>query len=183
MADMLGDHANPKGVSARKLGPILGVTHTRINQWVAEGKLTRNEHGLFHIEEARREIASHQRAPGVPRAAAPVTGAPASPEAPTPPPSAGPTIARLQQAELALKIEERKVKLDATKGRLIDREKAKTLVRRLAQEERDAILAWPARVAPIMAAELGVEAHALHQLLDDHLRAHLSERGRESPDL
>lgn len=179
MADMLSDHANPKGVSARKLGPILGVTHTRINQWVAEGKLTRNEHGLFYIEEARREIAGHQRAPGVPRAPAPVTAAPDAPAAPTP----GPTIARLQQAELALKIEERKVKLDATKGKLIDREKAKALVRRLAQEERDAILSWPARVAPIMAAELGVESHALHQLLDDHLRAHLSERGRESPDL
>lgn len=180
MADMLTDHANPRGVSARKLAPLLGVTHTRINQWVAEGKLTRNEHGLFHVEEARREIASHQRAPGVPRAAAPVTGAPAPAD---PPPTQGPTIARLQQAELALKIEERKVKLDATKGKLIDREKAKALVRRLAQEERDAILAWPARVAPIMAAELGVDAHALHQLLDDHLRAHLSEQGRESPDL
>ena len=44
------------------------------------------------------------------------------------------------------------------------------------QAERDAILSWPARAAPILAAELGVDHHALHAALDASLRAHLTER-------
>lgn len=62
-------------------------------------------------------------------------------------------------------------------------EKAPTLarVRELAQQERDAILSWPARAAPIMAAELGVDEHALHAALDAGLRDHLS--GRAEPKL
>lgn len=57
-------------------------------------------------------------------------------------------------------------------------EKAPTLlrVRELAQQERDAILAWPARVVPILAADLGVDEHALHAALDSGLREHLSKR-------
>jgi len=62
------------------------------------------------------------------------------------------------------------------RGDLIDRAKATALVHRLAQEERDAILAWPARVAAEMAAELGVDAHRLQTLLAEGLRAHLAAR-------
>ena len=47
---------------------------------------------------------------------------------------------------------------------------------RLATEERDAILAWPARVAAELAAELGVDAHWLQTLMDARLREHLTER-------
>ena len=50
------------------------------------------------------------------------------------------------------------------------------LVHRLAKEERDAILAWPARVAAELAAELGVEPHRLQTLMDTRLRQHLAER-------
>jgi hypothetical protein len=89
----------------------------------------------------------------------------------------------LHQAELALKVEERKVRLDAAKGKLIDRAKARALVRRLAQEERDAILNWPARSAAVLASELGVDAHRLQSLLDEHLRAHLAERANQGVEL
>ncbi len=50
------------------------------------------------------------------------------------------------------------------------------LVHRLAKEERDAILAWPARIAAELAAELGVDAHRLQTLMDARLRQHLAER-------
>jgi len=62
------------------------------------------------------------------------------------------------------------------RGELVDRAKATALVQRLAREERDAILAWPARVAAEMAAELGVDAHRLQMLLEEGLRAHLVAR-------
>ena len=50
------------------------------------------------------------------------------------------------------------------------------LVHRLAKEERDAILAWPARVVAEIAAELGVDAHRLQTAMDIRLRQHLAER-------
>ncbi len=61
-------------------------------------------------------------------------------------------------------------------GRLIDKAAALRAVSQLAQAERDAILAWPARAAPILAANLQVNEHALHTALVTSLRAHLTER-------
>jgi hypothetical protein len=54
--------------------------------------------------------------------------------------------------------------------------RALLLVHRLAKEERDAILGWPARVAAEMAAELGVDAHRLQMMLESRLRTLLAER-------
>lgn len=62
---------------------------------------------------------------------------------------------------------------------LVEREPLLALVRNLAQQERDAILSWPARATPIIAAELGVDEHALHAALDASLRAHLTERAEQ----
>jgi hypothetical protein len=45
----------------------------------------------------------------------------------------------------------------------------------LKARERDAWLNWPPRVAANMAAELGVDAHRMEQVLDTYLRAHLAE--------
>jgi hypothetical protein len=53
---------------------------------------------------------------------------------------------------------------------------------RLAREERDAWLTWPARVAALMAAELGVEAHLLQKALETHVRSQLSELTDVQPD-
>jgi len=71
-----------------------------------------------------------------------------------------------------------KAELETAKmrGELIDRAMACQLVTELAQGERDAILAWPVRAAPILAAELGVDQHALYAALDASLRAHLTEK-------
>ena len=49
-------------------------------------------------------------------------------------------------------------------------------IRELAQGERDAILAWPARAAPLLAADLGVDQHNLQAAIDASLRAHLADR-------
>ncbi|MFO0992571.1 MAG: elements of external origin [Hyphomicrobiales bacterium] len=68
-----------------------------------------------------------------------------------------------------------RLRLQRMKGELVDRAKAQGLVFRLAREERDAWVNWPARVAALMAAELGVEAHPMQKLLETHVRAHLAE--------
>ncbi len=53
---------------------------------------------------------------------------------------------------------------------------------RLAREERDAWINWPARVAALMAAELGVEAHPMQKVLETHVRAQLAELAEVRPE-
>ncbi len=45
-----------------------------------------------------------------------------------------------------------------------------------------AIAFWPARVAALMAAELGVEAHPMQKILETHVRAHLTELAEVRPE-
>ena len=44
----------------------------------------------------------------------------------------------------------------------------------LAREQRDAWQAWPSRVSALMAAALGVSAHAVEVLLVKEVKAHLA---------
>jgi hypothetical protein len=78
-----------------------------------------------------------------------------------------------------------KVELETSRMRAetINREATLLLVRNLAQSERDAILSWPARAAPLLAADLGVDEHALHAALDASLRAHLTDRAEQTLEL
>jgi hypothetical protein len=68
------------------------------------------------------------------------------------------------------------------KGELVDRARATALVFRLAREERDAWLNWPARVAALIAADLGSEAHAVQKLIEAHVRAQLGELAEIRPE-
>ena len=65
-------------------------------------------------------------------------------------------------------------------GGVVQKEPALKLVRALAQQERDAILAWPARAASLLAAELGANEHQVHAALDASLRQHLTARAEIS---
>ena len=75
-----------------------------------------------------------------------------------------------------------RLKLQERKGELVDRARATALVFRLAREERDAWLNWPARVAALMAAELGVEAHPMQKALEAHVRAQLADLADVRPE-
>lgn len=68
-----------------------------------------------------------------------------------------------------------RLRLQRMKGELIDRARTTAMVFRLAREERDTWINWPARVAALMASELGVEAHSMQKTLESHVRAHLAE--------
>jgi len=61
------------------------------------------------------------------------------------------------------------------KGELIDRRQVELALHDRARGERDAHTAWVSRVAPIIAAELGVDLARLYATLDRELRAHLQE--------
>ena len=99
----------------------------------------------------------------------------------------GMTFMQARTANEVLKAQERRLRLQQMKGELVDRAKAVAQVFRLAREERDAWVNWPARVAAMMAAELSaswsdaaggavqVDQHQLHTVLERHVREHLAE--------
>lgn len=75
-----------------------------------------------------------------------------------------------------------RLRLQRMKGELVDRARATALVFRLAREERDAWANWPVRVAALMAAAFGVEAHAMQTTLETHVRAHLADLAEVRPE-
>ncbi len=106
----------------------------------------------------------------------------------------GTTFLQAKTANEVLKAQERRIRLSRLKGELIERARALALVFRLAREERDAWVTWPARAAALMAAELSascadvtgqqitVEPAAMQKVLEKHVRAHLDELAEVRPD-
>jgi transcriptional regulator with XRE-family HTH domain len=98
-----------------------------------------------------------------------------------PPVGGGTTFLQAKTANEVLKAQERRIRLQKLKGELVDRARAETLMFRLAREERDAWVTWPARAAALMAAELTaalgdgseVEAALMQKVLEAHVRAQL----------
>jgi len=103
----------------------------------------------------------------------------------------GTTFLQAKTANEVLKAQERKLKLAMLKGELIDRDRAVGLVFRLAREERDAWVTWPARAAALMASELGVmiadhgslEPAMMREVLEAHVRAQLDSLAEVRIDL
>ena len=107
----------------------------------------------------------------------------------------GMTFMQARTANEVLKAQERRLRLQQMKAELVDRTRAVAQVFRLAREERDAWVNWPARVAAMMAAELSascsktpdgtvlVDQHNLHTLLERHVREHLAELAEIRPNL
>jgi hypothetical protein len=81
--------------------------------------------------------------------------------------------------------QERQLAIQKKKGALVDRARAEALVFRLARQERDVWVTWPARVAALMAAQVAaevekasckpvvIEAATMQRVLDAHVRAQL----------
>ncbi|MDI3306258.1 MAG: elements of external origin [Acetobacteraceae bacterium] len=173
--------------SQRELARRLGVSHTALQKAQRAGRIAPEPDGTWDVEKVRTRLAESSdparktaafAAPLPPRPAAPAAAPLTAPAAaPDPLPRAAQnTFHDARTANEVLKAQERRLRLDERKGKLVDKARALLLVHRLAKEERDAILAWPARVAAEMAAELGVDAHRLQTLMDARLRAHLAAR-------
>lgn len=172
--------------SQRELARRLGVSHTALQKAQRAGRIAPEPDGAWDIAKVRARLAESSDptrktaafvAPVPPRPAAPA----ALPQAPAAAPDPLPRVAQntfhdARTANEVLKAQERRLRLDERKGKLVDKARALLLVHGLAKEERDAILAWPARVAAEMAAELGVDAHRLQTMMDQRLRAHLAAR-------
>ncbi|WP_255569570.1 elements of external origin [Roseomonas alba] len=177
--------------SQREVARRLGISHTALQKAQRAGRIAPEADGSWDIDKVRARLADSSdpvrktatlgspAALPMPAASRPALPAPiaASPPASDPLPRAAPnTFHDARTANEVLKAQERRLRLDERKGKLVDKARALLLVHRLAKEERDAILAWPARVAAEMAAELGVDVHRLQTMMDTRLRQHLAAR-------
>ena len=165
--------------SNRELGRQLGVSETAIRKAEKTGRIRRAGDRSWDVEQVKAAWqagtdASQQRAraPGlkpVPEAALGAVkqtlheqGLPAA---------GGMTFLQARTANEVLKAQERRLRLQQLKGELVDRARAVSLVFRLAR----AWSGWPARIAAVLAAELGVDTHHLQTALDRHVREHLAQ--------
>ncbi|MBR9837037.1 MAG: elements of external origin [Rhodobacteraceae bacterium] len=89
--------------------------------------------------------------------------------------SGGMTMAKAAAADKAYSAQIKRLKLMQLKGELVSKKAVVAHVFDLARKERDSWLQLPARKAANMAADLGVDAHLMEQLLDRYIRDHLAE--------
>ncbi len=164
------------GMSRRAYARHRGVAESAVRKAIASGRITLEPDGTIDPVKADRQWDLQtdpvkRRGSPVPRAARKAvddTLAEAGPVGPA-------AFMRARAAREMIGAQTAKVKLAKLKGELIDKAKATALVFDLARRERDAWMNWPPRVAADMAAELGVDAHVMEQVLEHHLRRHLAE--------
>ncbi|WP_265502401.1 hypothetical protein [Paracoccus beibuensis] len=122
-----------------------------------------------------RQSTAAQRTPGANLAAPSIFG-----------PGDSSSYLKARTALTVYQAQERQIAIQKKKGVLVDRARAETLVFRLARQERDAWVTWPARVAAIMAAKLSAETEkatgeavtistgVLQRVLETHVRDQLA---------
>jgi len=194
--------------SNRELARQLGVSETAVRRAEKAGRIRREADGAWDPARVKAAWASNtdlaqQRPPRssrstshrralkpVPEAALGAVrdtlrehGEPISAGGPGSGPGQAMTFMQARTANEVLKAQERRLRLQQMKGELVDRAKAVAQVFKLARDERDAWVNWPARVAAVIAAELEVDPHQLHTVLERYVRDHLAELAEVRPSL
>jgi hypothetical protein len=196
-----------EGLSERQYAARVGLSRGAIQKAKAAGRLVLHADGSIDAEasDARRAETtdpSKTRKPPqlsrkpVPEAAVSAVGETLKEQGlAAPATNGGTTFLQAKTANEVLKAQERRIRLQKLKGELIDRARALALVFRLARQERDVWVNWPARVAALMAADLSascsealgqeivVEPAAMQKSLEKHVRSQLDDLAEIQPDL
>lgn len=116
-------------------------------------------------------------------AASPPQREAASPPPVAPPPvSSGASFVQARTMHEVAKAQKARLQVDRLKEEVVDRARASALVFKLARQERDAWITWPARIAAQMALEAGIDAHTMQTLLETYVRDHLGELAAIEPN-
>ncbi len=189
-----------QGLSERKYAARAGLSRGAIQKAKAAGRLVLFGDGSIDAAASDRKRAAmtdpskqrgtaKQKLKPVPDAALSAVGETLREQGMRAPATGGnTTFLQAKTANEVLKTQERRLKLQKMKGELVDKARAKALVFRLAREERDAWINWPARAAALMAAELSaalseagqdvtLETGLMQKILETHVRAQLEELG------
>jgi len=178
--------------SNRELARQIGVSETAVRRAEKSGRIRREADGSWDLGRVQaawsgntdraQQRRQHRAVKPVPEAAVGAVRETLR-EHGEPVVAGAMTFMQARTANEVLKAQERRVRLQRMKGELIHRAKATAQVFRLARDERDAWVNWPARVTAMMAAELGLEQHQLHTVLERHVREHLAELADVRPNL
>ncbi|HAU29814.1 MAG TPA: elements of external origin [Rhodospirillaceae bacterium] len=84
------------------------------------------------------------------------------------------TFLAAQTANEIIKAHTAKLKFLRARGELVEKVRVESKVFAMARQNRDAWMNWPARVAAMMAADLGVDTVSMLAALDKHVREHLT---------
>ena len=168
------------GLSIRAYAAQRGVSHTAVRKAVSSGRLTLAPDGTIDPVRADREwvqnadpskARENQKLHPVPDAAvgavretlaeagAPLVG--------------GMNYLHARTAEKVLNVQLLRERLRREKGEVVERDYAIEQGFAFARRIRDAWTGWPARIAALMAADLGVDVHKLEGLLNHHVREQL----------
>jgi hypothetical protein len=200
--------------SNRELARQVGVSETAVRRAERAGRIEREADGSWDLARVKaawsRNTDRAQQRPGLRQRSGRLThdaGMKPVPEAAVgavretlrehgePVAAGGMTFMQARTANEVLKAQTARLRLQRMKGELVDRAKAVAHVFKLAREERDAWVNWPARVTAMMAAELSascseavghtvnVDQHRLHTVLEGHVRDHLAELAEIRPSL
>jgi len=192
--------------SNRELARQLGISETAVRRAEKAGRIRREADGSWdparveaawsdNTDQAQQRPARSGRRTGKHRSLKPVPEAALGAVRDTlrehgePVSAGGMTFMQARTANEVLKAQERRIRLQQLKGELVERAKAVAQVFKLAREERDAWVNWPARVAAMMVAELSascgkeVDQHQMHTVLERHVREHLAELAEIRPSL
>jgi len=192
-----------QGMSERQYAAHVGLSRGAIQKAKTAGRLILYEDGSIDAaasDERRAETtdpSKTRKAPApklrpVPEAAVAAVGDTLREQGLSAPAvGGGTTFLQAKTANEVLKAQERRIRLQKLKGELVDRARAETLMFRLARDERDAWVTWPARVAALMASELTaalgdgceVEAALMQKVLEAHVRAQLDSLAEIRPGL
>lgn len=200
------------GLSIRAYARHRGVSHVAVHKALKAGRISAEPDGTIDPDKAdaawerASDPARHKGPARKPAAEKPAASPPPSTDKLRPVPEAavgsvrdtlkeqglpapasfdkgsGVTFVQARTAHEIAKAHLARLRLQERKGELVDRARAAALVFRLAREERDAWLNWPARTAALMAASLGVDTHALQTVLEAAVRTHLGELADVRPD-
>jgi hypothetical protein len=137
------------------LAARLGMTRQGLRKARATGRCSQSK----DIEVLRRELAENTN-PALRR------------PKPGHKPAALPLAAHRARFEAA-RAREKELRVKMLEGSLVDRQKAASLFYEVGKRIREAWEQWPARVAAVIAAELGVEPHKVERVLTRHVKEHL----------
>ncbi len=76
-----------------------------------------------------------------------------------------------------------KLEYEKKSGTLIDIEAARRILFEEARKQRDAWLNWPMKIAPMIAADLGIEADRITELLNRYVHQQISQLGEMAANL
>jgi sulfatase maturation enzyme AslB (radical SAM superfamily) len=145
-----------------------GVSEGAVRKAINTGRITIDSNGRIDVTKADNEWAENTDQAKQNMMVAVDNHAPKSEQN---------SYTKIKTAHELYKAQLTQLALQEKKGQLIQKEMVKAQVGQLSRQVRDSWMNWPSRISALMAAELEIEEHQLHIVLERYVREHLNDIG------